>query len=100
MTKKKIINVEDVKYIKGTTESGFRFKIDPEVFRDLEIIDLINEVDEGNPLGLPKLLEKILGQRQKDNLYKFCKAKDGFVDVETVSKILAEIFKAGNVKNS
>lgn len=89
----------DKKYIKGTTESGFRYSIDPNVFRDFELIELIGSVDEGNPFALPKVVERILGEKQKENLYTFCKKRNGFVDIKVVSNILKEIFENASIKN-
>lgn len=92
------IKIND-KIIRGITKSGFRFSINSEVFKDMEMLELIGEVDD-NPILIPKLLEKMFGKKQKDNLYDFVRDDKGSVPVEKVSEIVKDIFESKELKNS
>ena len=46
----------------GTLENGFKFKVDENLMRDAEFLDVLVEVDEGNVLSYPKLTLKRLGK--------------------------------------
>ena len=81
--------------VKGTTESGFAYSIDPEVVRDMEFIELAAAAkDDG--LLLPKLIVRVLGEKQKKALYEHVRNKKGFVPVEAISSELEEILLALN----
>ncbi|PMC81355.1 hypothetical protein [Anaerococcus hydrogenalis] len=94
----KPIKIND-KIIRGITKSGFRFSVDSEVFKDMEMLELIGEVDD-NPILMPKLLEKMFGKKQKDNLYDFVRDYKGSVPIEKVSEIVKDIFESKELKNS
>ncbi|MDU6791258.1 MAG: hypothetical protein E6427_00915 [Anaerococcus sp.] len=87
------------KIIRGITKSGFRFSVDSEVFKDMELLELIGEVDD-NPILMPKLLEKMFGKKQKDNLYDFVRDDKGSVPIEKISEIVKDIFESKELKNS
>lgn len=87
------------KIIRGITKSGFRFSFDSEVFKDMELLELIGEVDD-NPILMPKLLEKMFGKKQKDNLYDFVRDDKGSVPIEKISEIVKDIFESKELKNS
>lgn len=83
---------------KGITKTGFKFTLLEEVLDDMELLDLISEVDE-NPLLLPKLIEKLLGKKQKKRLYDHCRDDKGRVSSTRISNELVEIFSKTKVKN-
>lgn len=87
------------KIIRGVTKSGFKFSVDSEVFKDMELLELIGEVDD-NPILMPKLLEKMFGKKQKDNLYDFVRDDKGNVPVEKISEIVKDVFESKELKNS
>lgn len=89
---------KDDKIIKGITKSGFRYAINPEVFRDMELYEIAASVDT-NVLLAPKFLEKLLGEKQKENLYNFVRNEKGMVPVEKVSQISEEILENKELKN-
>lgn len=77
------------------TDSGFKCKINEEVLDDMRFLELIATLDE-NPLNLPVFLDKFLGEKQKEKLYKHIETKDGRVPITALQDILAEIMtKAG-----
>lgn len=86
--------------MKGTTKSGFEFEIQPEKLNDYELLELIAEVD-GNPLLLPKLVNRLLGEDQKKKLLDHVRTEDGRAPIEKVSAEVTDIFTATKqLKNS
>jgi len=85
--------------LKGTTESGFRYEIEDETLNDYELFELISEVD-GNPLLLPQLVKKLLGEKQKNNLINHVRGEDGIAPLDKISKEITEIFRSKKIKNS
>lgn len=76
--------------IKGITKSGFKFEISDKALDDYELLELMADVDS-NALLVPKIFEKLLGTKQKENLIEFLKKRDGYASTEKMSKILEEI---------
>jgi len=76
--------------IKGITKSGFKFEISDKALDDFELLELMSDVDS-NALLVPKIFEKLLGTKQKENLIEFMKKRDGYASTEKMSKILEEI---------
>lgn len=76
--------------VSGTTSSGFAVKVDPEVIQDMEFIELAAEA-QNNGLLLPKLIEMVLGEKQKKALYDHVRNKKGRVLVSAVSDEFEEI---------
>lgn len=83
---------------KGITKTGFKFTLLDEVLDDMELLELVSEVDD-NPLLLPKLIERLLGRKQKKRLYDHCRDEKGRVSSTRVSNELEEIFSKTKVKN-
>ncbi len=85
--------------IKGVLKNGFRFKIDDNVGDDYEVLELINEVDE-EPQKITKLVERILGVKQKNALKEHIRSESGKVTVEAMQNALTEMFnQAKALKN-
>lgn len=85
--------------LKGTTKSGFKYEIKDETLNDYELFELISEVDS-SPLLLPKLVKKLLGEQQKNNLIKHVKNENGIAPLDKISAEVMEIFKNKPLKNS
>lgn len=87
--------------IKGITTSGFNFTLDPEDMNDMRVIEALAEVEKGNVLYVIDLIKLMLGEKQKEALYKHVANKEGKVSPELCMAEIKEIFeKAGNeVKN-
>jgi len=75
--------------ISGRTESGFEFKIDPDLLDDMEFIDLLAEASE-NGLLLSKVLAFMLGEEQKKALYEHLRVQ-GKVSRSRVDEEAGEI---------
>ena len=81
--------------IKGTTKTGFKFSVDPDAIRDMEFIELAAAVEE-NGLLLPKMIECVLGEKQKKKLYEHVRNSKGRVMLDDINDEVKEIFDALN----
>lgn len=77
---------------KGTLSNGFRYTVEEDVFDDYEFLELIAEVEE-NPTKITKLVILILGEKQKDNLIKYLKDKEGKAKLSRMEKLIGELFQ-------
>lgn len=84
--------------LEGKTSTGFKYRIEDEVLSNYELLDTISEI-ENNPLMIPKLVNMLLGTEQKKALMEHLRDEKGFVPTEAVSKELADIFQAKQIKN-
>ena len=77
---------------KGTLSNGFRYSIENDVFDDYEILELIADVED-NPTSITKLVTLILGEKQKNNLIKYLKNKEGKARLSTMERLMGELFQ-------
>ena len=81
--------------VKGTTTSGFKFSIDPDNVKDMRVVELAAKVRYDGTY-LPELASRILGDSQKEKLYKFLEDSKGRVSPEKFGDALDEIMIAVN----
>ena len=82
--------------IKGKTSNGFEYEVDETAIRNIEVLDHLAELDDGNLIALPKLLKLMFSKEDKKRLYQVCGN-----DTEAVLKTTMEIFQSnGEAKNS
>ena len=85
---------------KGKTKSGFEFEVDPVVFDDWEILEKLNDIDNGNSALMVDVARQVLGQEQLDALKEHVRENSGGkVSITDMSEALGEIFEACNTKN-
>lgn len=86
--------------LKGISASGFEFEIDEEVLDDWEMLELLQEIDEGKIGKLAKAIVFLLGQRQYEKLKNFIKARDGKIKASVMIDEFTSIMNAEKeVKN-
>lgn len=86
--------------IKGKTRSGFEFQLDENVMNNMELIEGLAAVDQGDITALPKVLVKLLGSETKEALYNHVRSEDGRVPIDLLVKEVKEIFSASKeIKN-
>ena len=86
--------------ITGKTKSGFEYEIDPKRLDDYEFFELIASLDN-NPLALPQVVNKLLGDDQKKILMDHLRDENGVVPISKIEKEITDIFNgAKEVKNS
>lgn len=66
--------------LKGKTKTGFEYEFDENLFKDYELVELLAVVDD-NPLVLPQIFKKLIGDRVKD-LKDHVRDENGVVDIE------------------
>ena len=77
-----------------TLQNGFKCSIDDQRLDDMELLEDLVEVDEGNILKLPAVIDKILGVEQKKKLYnKLRDKKTGIVSSEVVAEAFQELME-------
>ena len=91
--------------VKGKTATGFAFKIEDEARDDMEMLENLTAISNGDISVLPKTIEMLLGAEQKKKLYDHCRGKSGRVSSKKVMEELKDIFdKIGEsddeIKNS
>ena len=89
--------------IKGTTKDGFNFSINPDNVKDMRVIELAAK-SRHDGLYVPELAERILGESQKERLYKHLQDKKGRVSPDkfgsALDEIMAAVDAAEETKNS
>lgn len=78
--------------MKGKTKSGFAYTLRDGFADDMELLELLVELDDGNASVIPKVLTRLLGEDQKKKLYDHCRTEDGRVPMSAVSDEVAQIF--------
>lgn len=80
--------------IKGETATGFAFCISGETVDNMELVDALSEMDDGNELAMSKALRLLLGDNQKKALYDHVRTEDGRVPIKAIASELKEIFQS------
>lgn len=75
-----------------TTKNGFTCEIDPVALDDMELLELIGDVQDGNQLRVPAVIRRMLGDEQKKALYDHVRTQEGRVPTGVVFDMMGEIF--------
>ena len=82
----------EVDMYKGVTSSGFEYEIDEKNADNMELVDAVSDVTEGDKLAVSRVCRLILGVDQRKRLYEHLRTEDGRVPVEAVTREIFEIF--------
>lgn len=82
--------------IKGTTESGFKFQIDPEDVNDIEFLERLGIAFNDDMTKVPGILTEILGAEQRKLLYDHLRNDRGKVPIDAVMNEFGEILTIAN----
>ena len=85
-----------VKHIKTTT--GFECDIDNSVIDDMELFDSIAELQAGDVMAVPTVINKLVGDYKKA-LYDHVRLENGRVPTQAVVSEITEILTELNGKN-
>ena len=77
--------------MQGTTKSGFKFEVNEEAVKSMEFIDLVAELDV-KPMLIGKVVKFMLGDEQKEKLYKHVRGDKKYTPAKDVDKEVNEIF--------
>ena len=87
--------------ITAKTESGFSIELEESALDNMEVLDALSDLDEGNPLAMSRLVVKLLGKDGKKRLYDHLRTEDGRVPASAVESAIMELFQSINTgKNS
>ncbi|MEA4965384.1 MAG: hypothetical protein VB055_06145 [Oscillospiraceae bacterium] len=75
------------------TTSGFECDIDESALNDMELLDDLIALDQGDVLQFPTVIRKFLGPDDKKRLYDHLRGEDGRVPVDAFGVELADIIK-------
>lgn len=84
--------------VSGKTRTGFEFVIADDALNDYEILELMAKVRKNDVLSISELLEKLLGEDQKNRLKDHCRDESGKVPMERINDEIVDIFTAEQVK--
>lgn len=82
--------------IKGTTESGFTFKIDPEDINDMEFLERLGIAFGEDVTKVPGIMTEILGADQRKRLYDHLRNEKGKVPIDVAMAEFDEILTIAN----
>ena len=81
--------------IEGKTKSGFEYKIEDTAFNDMRVIDLLIDMDNKDAgdaiIIMSKVSRLLLGEQQKNELYKHIANEDGSVGMDKFMDEMADI---------
>lgn len=80
--------------MKAKTKSGFECEVNADALNDMEVLDLLCEMQDGNALVMGKLVTKLLGKDGRAALYEHYRKEDGRVPTEDVGNAISEIFNS------
>lgn len=84
--------------VSGKTRTGFEFVIADDALNDYEILELMAKVRKNDVLSISELLEKLLGEEQKNRLKDHCRDESGKVPMERINDEIVDIFTDKQVK--
>lgn len=86
--------------IEVVASSGFKYLIDLSKLNDMRFLDILAEA-QASQVEFPKVVRFMLGEEQRNELYKYLEEKQGSVPVEVVIKDFYELMeKVKELKNS
>lgn len=77
----------------GKTTAGFEYTIDEASMNNMELIDALADLENGDILSVSKVVTLMLGKEQKKRLYDFLRLDNGAVPVDAVSNAVVEILQ-------
>lgn len=86
--------------VKGKTKSGFKFEITDDAYNDMELLDLIASISDGEVQNMSKAADKLLGKEQREKLYEHIRDENGRVPIDKFETEFGEILTYDKLKNS
>ena len=82
--------------ITAKTESGFSIELEESALDNMEVLDALSDLDEGNPLAMSRLVVKLLGKDGKKRLYEHLRTYYGRVTSSAVESAILELVQSIN----
>lgn len=75
-------------------KNGLKLELDEKVMDNMELVDILAEAADEDPLAVSKMIKLVLGTEGRKQLYDSLRTEAGRVPVAAVSDSLKEIFDA------
>lgn len=87
--------------IEGKTKSGFKFKVNENIFKDWDFVTLADSVSRGGASmsDVNALLAMVLGDKGFASLKEHIKKREGYINVDAVKAEFDEIVSHTKLKN-
>ena len=72
-------------------ENGLELEVNENSLNNMELLDALEEMTEGDELSMSKVVKLMLGKENRKKLYDSIRLKDGRVPLEGIDKCLTEI---------
>ena len=82
----------NIELVKGRTSTGFDFSVKKNLLENIEFLELYAKVQDGDSMKMFQLLDMVLGEAQKKDLYDHVRNDDGDVLIDPLTKELTDIF--------
>ena len=76
-----------------TTESGYTVSVEEEKLDDMRFVDALAELQD-NGLALPRVMDMVFTEEDKQRLYDHVRADDGRVPIEKTTSEFCEVLRA------
>lgn len=76
-----------------TLSCGFEADIDETAVQDMEFLDALTEMQDGDPTGLSRMCGMLMEKADKKKLYEMISKKEGRATVEAVGKQITELLE-------
>lgn len=80
--------------VTGVTKTGFGYEIDEEILDDYEFLEILLKIDEGETAYALKMVERLLGEKQRDRLKEHLRTEKGRVPATKLIAETMEIFES------
>ena len=80
--------------VTGKTESGFEFELKKEALDDYELVEVLHKIDKGEFGLVPEMVERLLGEEQKEKLKEHVRDENGKVSASRLLDEVMQIFRA------
>lgn len=87
--------------IKGVTPSGFAYELSDAVQNNWELIEVLQDIDNGKDGRVVDMAKMILGEDQYKALKEYIRGEDGIVKADQMANEIVSVFNSiKNAKNS
>lgn len=80
--------------MKGKTTSGFEYELDESALDDYELLEELCELDAGDTSKTISVLNRLLGNEQKERLKEHLRMENGRVPASKMMLEMGEIFNS------
>lgn len=85
---------KDTYKITVTTDTGFKCDVNRDALNDVELLDDIIDMNNGELISVHRIVDKVIGKEQRAALYDHVRDEQGVVKLDAISAELTNIFDA------